>query len=94
MKDFQKYVSSKFTGISLNYDDMNVQVFLKVYVLLYADDTLLFSEIAKGMQNVINATLSYCEENNMCINSDRTNNMIFSRENSEILCDHCLWPNN
>ena len=61
MNYFQKYDSSKLTGISLNYNDMNVQVFLKLYVLLYADDTLLFSETAKGMQNA-NATLSYCEE--------------------------------
>ena len=52
--------------------------FSQLYVLLYADDTLLFSETAKDMQNAINATLSYCE-NNMRINNDKTKYMIFSR---------------
>ena len=78
MNDFQKYVSSKITGISLNYVDMNVPVFLKLYVLLYADDTLLFIETAKDMQNSINATLSYCE-NNLRVNIGKTKYMIFSR---------------
>ena len=53
--------------------------FLKLYVLLYANDTLLFSETAEDMQNAINATLSYCEVNNLCINTCKTKYMIFSR---------------
>ena len=48
-------------------------------MLLYADDTLLFSETAEDMQNAINATLSYCEVNNMCMNTGKTKCMIFSR---------------
>ena len=61
MNDFLEHVSSKFTGISLDYDVMHMQVFLKLYVLLSADDTLRFSEFSQDMQNAINATLSYCE---------------------------------
>ena len=52
---------------------------LMLYVLLHADDILLFSETADDMQNAINATLSYCEVNNMCINTGKTKYMIFSR---------------
>ena len=78
MKNFQEYVSSKFTGISLSYDEMNVQVFLKLYMLLYADDTLLFSGTTKDMQGAINATLGYCE-NNICIKIGKTEYMTFPR---------------
>ena len=56
--DFQKPDSSKFTCLSLNYHDMTVQEFLKVYVLLYADDTLFVSETSKDNQNVFNTTLT------------------------------------
>ena len=52
--------------------------FLKLHVILYADDTTVFSETAKDMQNAIDATLSYCE-NKMWINNGRTKHMIFSR---------------
>ena len=79
MNDFLEYVSSKFTGISLDYDEMHMKVFLKLFVLLYADDTLLFSKNAEDVQNAINSTLSYCEVNNMCINTGKTKYMIFSR---------------
>ena len=35
-----------------------MRIFLKLHVLLYADDTLLFSETAEDMQNANNATFS------------------------------------
>ena len=38
---FENYVSSKMQGITL--EDSNLQTFLKRYVLLNADDTLLFN---------------------------------------------------
>ena len=59
MNEFLEYVSSKLTGISFNYDEMDLQVFLKLHVLLTAEDTLFFSEIADYMQNSNNATLNY-----------------------------------
>ena len=49
MNDFLEFVSSKFTGISLVYDEMDMQVVLKLYMHLYADDTLLLSETADDM---------------------------------------------
>ena len=56
---------------------MNVQVFLKLYVLLYADDTLLFNETAKDMRNAVNGALSYCEKT-MSINIGKTKYLICS----------------
>ena len=80
MNDFLEYVSSKFTGISLSYDGTNMQVLFKLYVLLYADDIPFFSETAEDMQNANNATLGYCEENNMCMNNTgKTKYVILSR---------------
>ena len=52
--------------------------FLKLHVLLYADDTVVFSGTAKDIKNAINATLRYCD-NNMWKNSGKTEYMMFSR---------------
>ena len=49
MNDFLEFVSSKVTGISLVYDEMDMQNFLKLFMHLYADDTLLLSETADDM---------------------------------------------
>ena len=58
---------------------MNMHVFLKLYVLVYAYDTLLFSETAEDIQNAINETLGVCEVNITFRNTDKTMYMIFSR---------------
>ena len=67
---------------------MDMQVFLKLYLLLYADDTLLFNETTDDMQNAINAILRYCEMNNMCINTGK------ARQNPEASSYHCTRPSN
>ena len=85
MNDFPENVSSKITGISLDYDEMDMH-FLKLYVL-YADDTLPFSETAKDMQKIIIATLSYCEVNNMSVNTSKPVNYLLARQ---IRKDHAI----
>ena len=71
---------------------MHMQVLLKLYVLSSEDDTLLFSETAADMQNAINAALSYCEVNNMCINTGKID--LLARQCPEASCYHCSRPSN
>ena len=52
MNDFLEYVSSKFTDLGLNSGEVTMQVLLKLFVLLYADDTLLFSETAEDTLSI------------------------------------------
>ena len=42
------------------YDD-DVEVFLKMYVLLYADDTIVMAETPEDLQSAFNVACDYCQ---------------------------------
>ena len=86
LNDFKAFVSLKFTGLQPDVLAQNVECFLKLFVLLYADDTLLLTELESDMQRAFEATLQNCKENRMCINIDKTKYMIFSRGTKN--CSH------
>jgi hypothetical protein len=46
---------------------------------MYADDVILISESAHGLQNCLNKLSDYCETWNLCINIDKTKVMIFNK---------------
>ena len=50
----------------------SLRLFLKMYSLLYGDDTLLLSETEEDMQQALDATLKYCIQNKMTINVSKT----------------------
>ena len=72
MNDFENYVSTKMQSITLG--DINLQTFLKLYLLLIADDTLwvrIFWENETVLPDALDATFEYCRNNNTCINSPK-----------------------
>ena len=85
LNDFEKYVSDRTkgfrvgTGIQRSKDNKDLNVFLKLFVLLYADDTILLNENEEDMQKAINDTADYCTANDLKINVSKTKFMIFSR---------------
>ena len=50
-----------------------------MFVLLYADDTVIFSETPEGMQNALNIFDDYCNTWHLCINVSKTKVVIFSK---------------
>ena len=59
LNDFKAFVSSNFTGLQPDVLAQNVECFLKLFVLLYADDTLLLTKTESDMQRAVEATLQY-----------------------------------
>ena len=64
---FKKYLSEKFNGLnSLNNIYTNIAgneeilTLLKLYVLLYADDTIIMAEGPHELQVALNALSEYC----------------------------------
>ena len=53
--------------------------FLKVFVLLYADDTVIIAESAEDLQNALTAYASYCETWKLLVYSSKTKIVIFSK---------------
>ena len=49
--------------------------------LLYADDLVIISKTATGLQNALNQLLAYCEKWKLSINTSKTNTMFMCRNN-------------
>ena len=52
--------------------DNDVEVYLKLYALLYADDTVIFAESSSEIQRALNAMSEYCRLWDLKINSNET----------------------
>ena len=44
-------------------------IFLKVFLLLYADDTIIFSDNELDMQHALNGFENYCSEWKLTVNT-------------------------
>ena len=65
-----------------NYIDFNdnlLNSYLKLLVLLYADDTVVLSDSEQGMKRVLLALDSYCNDWKLKVNCDKTKIVVFSR---------------
>ena len=95
LNDFEYFVSRKYSGLSYlsseinsNNDDDDVEIFLRLYVLLYADDTIVMAASYDEMQKALNAVYEYCELWKLTVNMDKTKIIVFS--NGKIKTDN-MW---
>ena len=82
----REHLSSKYDGLSsidnniLEYlNDTNLDVYLKLYVLLYVDDTVILANSPAELQLALDAMEQYCTSWKLSINISKTKVMIFSR---------------
>ena len=84
LNDFKKHLASKYDGLEylhqLSVDTLNdLTTFLKLYVLLYADDTVLLAESESSLQTALTAAEDYCKEWKLNVNLTKTKIVIFSK---------------
>ena len=80
LNDMQSYIESNGgLGIELT-DDQNI-VWLKLLILLYADDTVILSDNAKDFQTSLNAFHNYCLEWKRNVNTSKTKIVVFGARN-------------
>ena len=87
LNDMNRFLNDKMNGLStiseelencnMEYEDINV--FLKLFVLLYADDTIIFAENAKDLQKGLSSIKQYCDKWKLKLNSAKCKIVIFSR---------------
>ena len=75
LESFLKY--NHVNNLKLN-DNIFYQ-FLKIQILLYADDTVLLSDNADGLQYSLNCLARYCEHWKLQVNTSKTEIVIFSK---------------
>ena len=63
---------------TISYElERKLEVFLKLFVFLYADDTALLAESPEDLQSQLNAFKEYCEKWKMTVNASKTKVMVF-----------------
>ena len=68
LNDFEYSIDQKYSGLNLPLvgdinvcvSDDNVEHFLKIYILLYAENTIAFAEYADELQLALNVVHDYC----------------------------------
>ena len=56
-----------------------LNIYLKLFALLYADDTVLMAETHDDLQNILNKFGEYCNIWRLKANTDKTKVIVFSR---------------
>ena len=86
LNDFEYSISNAYPGLNkLSQDftthlsDDDVEVFLRIFSMLYADDTIVMAESAKELQNALNAVHDYCRTWFLTVNTSKTKIIVFSR---------------
>ena len=86
LNDFKTHVSSNFPGLTFigdsvtnNLSTNDINVYLRLYCLLYADDTVVLAETAPQLQEALYAVHEYCDRWGLQVNVDKTKVLIFSK---------------
>ena len=86
LNDFSCFLQDKCHGLNVLPKKLNTQarqneirVYIKLFTLLYADDTLILAESPDDLQNALNALYEYCNTLSLHVNLDKTKIVVFSR---------------
>lgn len=75
---FSANIDSGVECFSSDFDD-SVYIYLKLFVLLYADDTVILSESANGLQSALDVYNEYCKQWKLTVNMNKSMVIVFSK---------------
>ena len=81
LNDFNVHMKSSLQGLKTLDNDAQkeLETFMRLYVLLYADDTIILAETADELQDALNGLAEYCKKWHLKVNIAKTKIVIFSR---------------
>ena len=83
LNDLEEYMRNlNCNGISLNTPGYDIDTYLKILVLLYADDTVVFGTDADLFQHNLNVFYDYTQQWKLNINFRKTKILIFGVRNT------------
>ena len=87
LNDFEYSISRNYNGLGFLAFEVNkllsdedVEHFLRLFALLYADDTIVMAESAEQLQLALDAVHKYCSDWDLTVNTTKTKIVIFSRK--------------
>ena len=79
LNDLEPHLKAQCNGIIIENKTEDLSVLVKLFTLLYADDTILLSDSAIDLQNSLNALHIYCQTWKLSVNTSKTKVIVFSR---------------
>lgn len=88
------FLSHSYDGLSNIYnaahiflDNDDISVYLKLYLLLYADDTVILAESQHDLQAALNSMYLYCKCWKLEVNASKTKVVIFKKRSCRLFGD-------
>ena len=79
VNDFEEFLISKdCKGVDIYFDEQ-LDTYFRILVLLYADDTVLISKTAQGLQKSLDYLHSYACVWNLTVNKSKTKIVVFGK---------------
>ena len=93
LNNLEQFMEEKnITGLKSISSELEAQleIYLKMFALLYADDTVLMSEITNGLQTLLNIFYEYSKLWKLKVNIDKTKIMVFPRVELQNMYTSCI----
>ncbi|MCW4343991.1 MAG: reverse transcriptase family protein [Candidatus Thiodiazotropha endolucinida] len=79
VNDLNHFLMSKnLNGSTSEFNSESIYIYLKIMILLYADDTVLFSDSEFDMQRALDHFYTYCNKWQLTVNVEKTKIVVFS----------------
>ena len=110
LNDLVEFIARGYDGLSddtnaahLVFDNDDVEVYIKLYLLLYADDTVILAESKEQLQAALNSMYLYCQTWKLEVNPSKTKVVIVGEFKLRIMQKHkkmhprdirlnfCIW---
>ena len=82
INDLESYLLAKGNNY-IDFKDDVTNKFVKLLVLLYADDTIILSNTASGLQKLLHDLDSYCTRWRLRVNSSKTKVVVFGKRKAK-----------
>ena len=70
INEFKNNLSTQYNGVHLNQlYNIDIDLYLKLFTVLHADDTIVLAETERELQSVLDAVHEYCNNMHLTINS-------------------------
>ena len=83
LNDLENFLlSSNISSLDLETISNEINIYLRLLILLYADDTVIFSNNKENFQKALDSFFDYCELWKLNVNYSKTNVVIFNSRNN------------
>jgi hypothetical protein len=90
LNDLESFLAKAYNGLEQfnvllqeNTQTEDIMVYLKLFSILYADDTILLAESENEMQAALNGMFHYCQIWKLRVNASKTKVVIFGNKQAK-----------